>query len=214
MSSESPPSTGRFSTPLLIGVASIVAIIAIAGASWWFFFRAQAHEFTYGFYEPAQPAPELVNAVDQYGEPFSFEQLRGKVVFVYFGYTHCPDACPATLDEFMEVKDNLGDKADDVAFVMVTVDPERDSPERMAEYLEFWDPEFYGVSMPQEETRSVTRKWSVSYSYQDKNSSGGYLVDHEVSSFVIDKDGNKRLTYPLGADTDTMTDDAEYLLEE
>lgn len=210
----SSPSTRRPSTALWLVAASIVAVVVIAGASWFFLARASAHEFKYGHYEPAQTAPELANAVDQHGKPFSFEALRGKVVFVYFGYTHCPDACPATLDEFMEVKDNLGDKADEVAFVMVTVDPARDTPERMAEYLDFWDPEFYGVSMPQQDTEKVARDWSVFFNYQDKNSAGGYLVDHEVSSFVIDKDGNKRLTYPLGADTGTMTDDAEFLLKE
>lgn len=215
MSTEfSTRSDRRSSTVLWAVVVSVVAIVAIAGASWWFLFRSQPHEFKYGNYNPAQPAPALVDAVDQHGDSFSFDDFRDKVVFVYFGYTHCPDACPATLDEFMEVKDNLGDKADDVAFVMVTVDPTRDSPERMTEYLDFWDPEFYGVSMSQEDTDKVAREWSVYFNYREKNSAGGYLVDHEVSSFVIDKDGNKRLTYPLGADTETMADDAEYLLQE
>lgn len=210
--SPSPRTRGSSTAPWIIGI-SILAIAAIVGASWWFFLRSDPYEFRYGIL-PSQPAPELMNAVDQHGKPFSFDDYRGKVLFVYFGYTHCPDACPATLDEFMEVKENLGDDADDVAFVMVTVDPTRDSPERMIEYLDFWDPEFYGVSMSQEDTEKLAREWEVTFSYEDKNSVGGYLVNHSVSSFLIDKDGNKRLSYPLGSDAETMADDAKYLLQE
>ena len=199
---------------LLIGALALLLVAAIAGAAWFTFFRSEPYEFKYGFYTPAEAAPELEGAVDQHGKPFRLEDYRGKVVFLYFGYTHCPDACPATLDEFMEAKENLGADAKDVAFVMVTVDPERDTPERLAEYLDFWDPEFYGVSMSQEQTETVSRAWNVDFTYRDKNSQGGYLVDHSVSSYVIDKDGNKRLTYPLGADTETMAKDLEYLLNE
>ncbi|HWV34607.1 MAG TPA: SCO family protein, partial [Thermomicrobiales bacterium] len=212
MSTEHSSTAAKSSSPALwIILASVVSVVVIAGASWWFLFRSTSHDFRYGHYDPPQAAPALVNAVDQHGQSFSLDDYRGKVVFLYFGYTHCPDACPATLDEFMEVKENLGNKADDVAFVMVTVDPSRDSPERMTEYLDFWDPAFHGVSMSQEDTESVAREWSVFFTYEEKNSRGGYLVDHDVSSYVIDKDGNKRLTYPLGADTTTMAKDAEYL---
>lgn len=214
MSAEIPTPAQRRSPAGLWIAVSVVAIIAIAGASWWFLFRPQPYEFKYGFYEPAQAAPELSDAVDQHGQPFSFSEHEGKVIFVYFGYTHCPDACPATLDEFMEVKEELGDKADDVEFVMITVDPSRDTPERLTEYLDFWDPEFYGVSMPQDETDQIARDWAVTFSYEEKNSRGGYMVNHEVSSFVIDKEGNKRLTYPLGSDPSTMSKDVEYLLKE
>lgn len=211
---HSPTPDKRSSTTLGIVVASVLAVLVIAGASWWFLLRSEPYEFKYGYYDPAEPAPALTNAVDQRGEPFSFDDFQDKVLFVYFGYTHCPDACPATLAEFMDVKDELGDQADDVAFVMITVDPERDTPEWLGQYVGFWDPEFYGVSMPQEDIERVARDWMVTFSYEDKDSDGGYLVNHEVSAFVIDKDGNKRLTYPLGADTATMAADAKYLLQE
>lgn len=217
MSIDVSPSEHRKSpNKLLIGALSLLAVVAVVGAAWFFFFRndEDPYEFRYGYYNTTEAAPEFQGAVDQHGQPFSLEDYRGKLVFVYFGYTHCPDACPATLDEFMEVKEALGNDADDVAFVMVTVDPSRDTPERLTEYLDFWDPEFYGVSMSQEATEAVAREWLVSYTYRDKNSKGGYLVDHEVSAFVVDKDGNKRLTYPLGSDTTIMAEDARHLLGE
>lgn len=199
---------------ILIAAVSVLLVIAIAGAAWFFLLREEPYEFQYGFYEPAEAAPMFEGAVDQHGEPFTMEEHDGKLLFVYFGYTHCPDACPATLDEFMEVKEFLGEEADNVEFIMVTVDPERDTPERMAEYLGFWDPEFIGLVMPEEQTEEVARAWNVQYTYREANSQGGYLVDHEVSSFVIDTDGMKRLTYPLGADTEVMAEDAEHLLSE
>lgn len=181
---------------------------------WLTFWEDDEYEFNGGFYEPPKPAQPLGDAVDQHGEPFKLEDYRGKVVFIYFGYTHCPDACPATLAEWMEVKELLGDEADDVVFAMVTVDPARDTPERMGEYLEFWDPEFYGLVMSEEDTVDVTSAWNIRYSYRDRDSSGGYLVDHEVSSFVVDPDGNLRLTYPLGFDPELMAEDVRYLLDE
>lgn len=216
MTSDSPPSSANNSTRnLLIAAFSVLAVLAIAGASWFFFLRSEsAYAFHGGFYEPPKPAPLLQGAVDQHGDPFRLEDYRGKLVFVYFGYTHCPDACPATLDEFMEVKELLGEDAKDVAFVMITVDPARDTPERLAGFLEFWDPGFYGVSMPEAETEAVAGAWNMRYSYRDASSQGGYLVDHDVSSFVIDKEGNIRLIYPLGFDTGLMAEDAEYLLSE
>lgn len=216
MTSNSTPSSSRNSTRLvLIAAVTALAALAIAGASWFFYLRPEpAYAFHGGFYEPPNPAPVLEGAVDQHGDPFRLEDYRGKLVFVYFGYTHCPDACPATLGDFMEVKDLLGEDAEDVAFVMITVDPARDTPERLKEFLAFWDPGFYGVSMPEAGTEAVAGAWHVRYSSRDANSQGGYLVDHDVSSFVVDKDGNIRLIYPLGFDTELMAEDARHLLSE
>ena len=191
------------------------ATSASAGLPDWItFWEDDEYEFNGGFYEPPKEAQPLSNAVDQHGEPFTLEEHRGKVVFLYFGYTHCPDACPATLAEWMEVKELLGDEAEDVVFAMVTVDPARDTPERMGEYLEFWDPAFYGLVMPEEDTDTVADAWNIRYSYSDRDSSGGYLVDHEVSSFVVDPDGNLRLTYPLGFDPELMAEDVRHLLDD
>ncbi|HEV2073180.1 MAG TPA: SCO family protein [Thermomicrobiales bacterium] len=216
MTINSSPSSTRKSTRLvLIAAVTALAVLAIAGAAWFFYLRPEpAYAFHGGFYEPPNPAPSLDGAVDQHGNPFKLEDYRGKLVFVYFGYTHCPDACPATLNEFLEVKDALGEDAEDVAFVMITVDPARDTPPQLAEFLASWDPAFYGVSMPETETEAVAGAWNVHYNHHHADPGDGYLVDHEVSSFVVDKDGNIRLIYPLGFDTGLMAEDAEYLLGE
>jgi protein SCO1/2 len=198
---------------LLLGI-SLVALVAVVGFSWLLWLRPDPYAFKGGNFAPPNPAPSLDGMVDQTGQPFSLADHRGEIVVLYFGYTHCPDACPATLGHFMDVKEALGDDADDVVFAMITVDPERDTPERLAEYLEFFDPTFVGLSATPDATQQVTRSWNVMVAKQESNSKGGYLVDHTTSSFVVDKEGNLRLTYPLDADTGDIADDVEHLIDE
>jgi protein SCO1/2 len=207
----------RIVAVLVIAFTSLTISQASASAAlpdWITFWEDDEYEFNGGFFDPPKEAQPLQNAVDQNGEPFSLEENRGKVVFLYFGYTHCPDACPATLAEWMEMKEILGDEADNVVFAMVTVDPARDTPERLGEYLEFFDPEFYGVSMSEEDTEAVAKDWNILYTFEEPDQTGGYLVNHEVSSFVVDPDGNLRLTYPLGFDPELMAEDVKHLLDE
>lgn len=195
---------------LAVGQASASAALP----DWVTFWEEDEYEFNGGFYEPPKEAHELTGAIDQHGEPFRLEDHSGKVVFLYFGYTHCPDACPATLAEWMEVKEILGEEAENVVFAMVTVDPERDTPERLAEYLGFYDPAFYGVSMSAEDTKQVMQDWAILYDLEEPDQTGGYLVNHDVSSYVVDPNGMLRLTYPLGFDPELMAEDVQHLLDE
>lgn len=206
---------------ILIAVAAVViiagaglALVATSDAApdWLKFGKENSYEFKGGFYEPPREVHELINAVDQNGEPFTFSQHEGKVIFTYFGYTYCPDACPATLAEWREVKAELGDDAENVVFVMVTVDPERDSPERLKEWLGFWDPSFYGVSMWPEDTDTLTAQWGVTANKREGGSASGYLVDHDVSTYIIGPDGQIQLTYPLGFSPEDIADDIRHLL--
>ena len=109
------------------------------------------------------------------------------------------------------MKAELGEEADDVVFVMVTVDPARDTPERLNEWLGFWDPEFYGVSMSQEDTDTVTSEWGISVSKSEGTSASGYLVTHDVSTYVVSPDGELVLTYPLGFDPVDISEDIRHL---
>lgn len=208
---------------ILVAIAAVV-VIAVGGLfaavssnaapDWMRFWEEEAHEFHGGFYDPPREAHELINAVDQHGEEFTFSQFEGKTVFVYFGYTYCPDYCPATLAEWREVKAELGDDADDVVFVMVSVDPERDTPERLNEWLGFWDPEFYGVTMTVEDTNQLTRDWGITVNKREGDSQSGYLVDHSVETYVIGPDGQIRLTYPLGFAPEDIAEDIRHLSDQ
>lgn len=211
------------STQILVAVLAVIVIVgggfaAVAQSNsapdWLRFWEDDAYEYHGGFYEPPKEAHETINAVDQNGDEFSFAQFEGKTVFVYFGYTYCPDFCPATLAEWREVKASLGEDAEDVEFVMITVDPERDTPERMKEYLDFWDPEFWGVTMSVEDTRQFADDWGIIYSIRDGGSQSGYLVDHDVYSLVIGPAGDIQLTYPLNFNPDDIAEDIRHLKDE
>ena len=160
--------------------------------------------------EPPNPAPAL-NLTDQTGQPFSLDSLEGKTVLLFFGYTNCPDVCPLTLSDFNAVRADLGDRAEDVAVVFVTVDPTRDTPERMAEYLSFFDASYIGLTGSDAEIAAAAQGYGVYYQAQESDSSLGYLVDHTTGSFVIDPDGNYRLLFAYGTDPAIIAEDVRHL---
>ena len=138
-------------------------------------------------------------------------------MLLYFGYTYCPDFCPATLTDFQRIKQDLGDDADQVAFVMVTVDPERDTPERMKEYLEFFDETFIGLTGSEEELAPIKDQFGIISMAGDATpqSDGDqvYWVDHSTKVYALDKDGNLALEYAFGADPADITEDVEHLID-
>lgn len=198
---------------ILIVLAAVLAIGVGTGA-YLVYGRSQPYEYTGGYYDPPKPAPSLGNATKTDGTPFRLEDYRGKVVMFYFGYTHCPDYCPTTLGEWMNIKDAMGDRADDVVFAMVTVDPERDTPEVLRQYLDFFDPSFIGVEIPADQLHTVAGDWYVTFSTSDADSAGGYLVDHSASTLVVGPDGKLRGTYAFGTDEVAIARDFKHLLDE
>ncbi len=197
---------------LLFGGLTVVLVVIIAVGSWLAFFRTEAYEFKYGFYSPPNPAAPL-NLTDQNGKPFSLEDHKGKVILLYFGYTYCPDFCPATLNDFAKVKDQLGNKADQIEVVMVTVDPERDTPARLKEYLNFYDPSFIGLSGTQDQLKPIERAYGIQTSKEEATpGSSNYLVSHSTSLYAIDQQGNLRLTWPYGTVPEDITSDIKHLL--
>ena len=170
------------------------------------------YAFQGGEIPPPNPAPALT-LTDQHGQPFDLASQRGRAVLLFFGYTHCPDVCPTTLSDFLTVRDALGDRADDVAFVFVTVDPARDTPDRLAQYLDFFDPGFIGLTGTDEQIAQAKQGYGVYSRIQESTSSLGYLVDHTSAMFVIDPDGNERLTYPYGTEPAIVAEDVSHLLD-
>ena len=186
---------------------ALVALVALSGC-----IRGDSYTLKGGEFDPPQEAA-AIELTDQYGEPFSLEEIEGDVGLIYFGYTTCPDLCPTTLSDFSYVKEQLGDDADQVHFMFITVDPDRDSLDRIGQYLDFFDPEFIGLRGDEAATEEVKAAYGV---YSEKveypESATGYLVDHTSLVYVIDRDGKLRLTYPYGFDPDLIVEDVEYLL--
>lgn len=164
--------------------------------------------------DPPIPAKDF-SLNDQSDHPFRLSKQRGKVVLLFFGYTHCPDLCPRTLTHFRNIADALGEKADRVAFVMITTDPERDSPEMLRGFVTSFNPKFIGLRGTKQELDRVYENYWVYVEKEGKkgvNHDGKYLVAHTSSIFVIDQNGNLVLTFPYGMEANEMLSDIAYLV--
>jgi protein SCO1/2 len=166
--------------------------------------------------EPVVNAPELVGT-NWNGEPFALSDLEGKVAVVSFGYTFCPDVCPFTLFKMKQLLGALGERAKEVAVVFVSVDPHRDTLEKMAEYVPGFDERFYGVRLEHHELDTVKEAWDLTVQYgQPKDGPGTdtyYYVDHTGTYFVVDQDGRLRLEFPPNATVEDLEPDLVTLLD-
>ncbi|MFO7321882.1 MAG: SCO family protein [Chloroflexota bacterium] len=157
------------------------------------------------------PPIELANVTltNQFGEQVALEDLEGKLALMFFGYTHCPDFCPATLDEFKRIREDLGDRAGDVQFVFVSVDGERDTPEVMRDYLAVRgvDDFVLGLTGPEDDVRALGQPLGVFFERNTSSgSAAGYLVDHSTHSFLLDRNGDVRVVYSFTTPPDVIAD--------
>ena len=145
---------------------------------------------------------------DQNGNPFRMSEQRGKVVLLFFGYTHCPDVCPATLAIWKQVEEKLGDNAKRVKFVFITVDPERDTAERLKEHVELFSQNFIGLTGSDEELTPIYEVYNIYHEQDDSgNSAAGYLVSHTASSFLINPEGKLQSRFSFGTTSDEIVRD-------
>jgi len=130
---------------------------------------------------------------DHAGRPRSLADFRGKVVALFFGYTHCPDVCPTTMDDLAKAVRLLGDRRGQVQVLFVTLDPERDTPQVLAQYVPSFDPDFLGLYGDAETTAQVAREFKVFYQKQASGGRSGYTIDHSAGVYVFDKKGELRV---------------------
>jgi protein SCO1/2 len=173
----------------------------------------QTEPFRGTLYDPALPAPEIELARAD-GSSFRLSEMRGSVALVFFGFTSCPDVCPTTLSDLHRANEELGGAADQVKVVFVTVDPERDTPEKIQKYVSIFDPSFVGLSGSMDELEPVWRDYGV-YREVDEvaSSASGYLVTHTARVYLIDQDGNLRLSYSYGTPTEDIVHDLKILFK-
>lgn len=170
------------------------------------------HVFSGVVLQSSEPAPSMEGLVYTDGRPVDIESLRGNVVFVYFGYTYCPDVCPLTLGTVDDAMAGLGEDASRVKTIMVTVDPERDTTEVLESYLAAFNDDFRGVWGEEPAIRSVATQYGVTYQYEEAGEDGSYLVNHTASLLAIDPEGALRVIYPFGVTADELTADLRELL--
>jgi protein SCO1/2 len=196
---------------LLVGLILFVLIGAVAAGVFFFSKPASFRGTTYGEPYPVAPEIELTRAN---GTSFRLSETRGKVVALFFGYTSCPDVCPTTMAELKQALEKLGDKSDQVQVLFVTVDPQRDTPERVQEYVDHFNRGFIGLSGSEPELAKVWNEYGVFRNVVDGTSAAGYLVDHTARVTLIDQQGNLRVSFGFDTPVEDVVHDLNLLLKQ
>jgi len=202
----------------------LLLILAAAVAGWallvYLFFNYDVSEKYFGKVYRRQ-APDF-NLTDQDGKPVSLKRFRDKVVLIEWGYTNCPDVCPLTLSKLNKMMEALGKRSSDVQVLFITVDPERDTAERLKSYVPYFNKNFIGVTGTPESIKKVAREYGVTvvkheevYGRSEKDHWDRYLMTHTNTVFLIDGDGILLLTYPhYLLEPDKMAGDINKLLQD
>lgn len=198
-------------TRWLLIIGGVIIIFLVLGIS--AFISNRPYHYQGSLIENPLTAPDF-HIEDQNGGIFSLSAQKGSVVLIFFGYTHCPDVCPVTLYQFKQIREQLGEESEKVKFVFITVDPERDTQERLIEHLANFDPAIIGLTDKRVVLENVWSEYGVAQEKREMNGGSDYSVDHTARVYVVDKEGNLRLTYPFGMETDAIYDDVEHLLRE
>jgi protein SCO1/2 len=194
---------------LVFGGLIAVTVLVIAGAEMF----VPAYKFRGSLIDPPFAAPNFT-LNDQNDQPFQLSDQRDKIVLMFFGYTNCPDVCPTMLLQFKQARAQFGNQADRVRFVFVTVDPDRDSAEKMKTYLGAIDPAISGLGGSQAELEPVWKAYGVYRQKEPGQSPDDYadLLEHSSRVYLVDAQGNLRLTYDFGVTADDIAQDVKYLL--
>lgn len=195
------------SIPLLtraLALAAIALMICACGAP---------YRFRGTVIDPPNDAPDFTLA-GQDGQPFRLSEQRGNVVALYFGFTSCPDVCPTTLSDLAAVRRQLGADAEQLRVVLITVDPERDTQERMAQYTKAFDPTFIGLRPTPAELASVLKAYGATAVKRELPGSAlGYTMDHSSFIYVIDAAGRWREVFGHGTEIADMTSDLRHVIQ-
>jgi protein SCO1/2 len=209
--------------PKVLLAVGIALGLTVAVAATMLRMTARPYTFHGSLIDPAVAATDFT-LTDQNGQPFRLSEQKGKAALLFFGYTNCPDACPTTLTQFKKIRAQLGKDADEVQFVLITVDPERDTSDRLRDYLSGFDPTFIGLTSSVAEMETVWQAYGVyreKHPVEDATSGAGghthagedYVVDHTTRIYAIDRRGNLRLTYTIDTATEDVTQDVQQLLK-
>jgi protein SCO1 len=177
--------------------------------------------------EPAPPAETIVRGArldpprpladftltSHTGAPLSLGDLRGRPALLFFGYIHCPDICPTTLVEFRRVSALLGERAGEVAFVFISVDGARDTPETLARYVGAFDPRFIGLTGDEATLRRIGADYGLFFEQRViEGTSAAYLVDHTAAAYLVDPAGRLAVVYPFETPARVIAEDVRAML--
>jgi protein SCO1/2 len=188
-------------------ITLLLALIVALMPAW----ARDAATFRAGTFDPPRQAPELALQGSD-GQALDLQRFRGKVVVLGFGFTSCPDVCPVTLNVLAQARKKLGPQAANVQVVYVTVDPERDTPERMRKYLSAFDATFIGGTGAAEQLEVIRKQYGISAAKQTAGSS--YTVAHSSYTYLIDRQGRLRGLMPYGRTAEDYVHDLRLLLRQ
>lgn len=178
-------SSSKFLIPAMIALA-----VLAAGTGFYISLKQSQQELKNpnieGLFWPSPKQIQQFESVNQLGQSFGLEQLKNKWSFIFFGYTHCPDICPITMSVMAETYKQLMTEYKDLQIIFVTVDPARDTTEKLASYVAYFNKDFIGLGGSTEMVNSLTRQIGIAYYLNNQEASDNYLVDHSASIFLID----------------------------
>lgn len=172
---------------------------------------AQQNQFSATDISGAEFAQTL-NLTDHTGKPRALADFKGKVVALFFGYTHCPDVCPTTMADLKQVAKLLGARGDELQVLFVTLDPERDTQEVLSQYVPSFDRRFIGLYGTKDEIEKVTDNFKIFASKVQNSGKSGYTIDHSAGVYLYDKTGKIRLYVAYGEKPDVIAADIEKLM--
>lgn len=152
--------------------------------------------------------------IDHHGQPRQLADFRGKIVVLFFGYTHCPAVCPTTLATMADVMQQLGAEADQVQVLFITLDPARDTRELLAAYIPQFHADFLGLFGDAPTTAATAREFRVHYLQRAGSTADSYSIDHTTYSYIHDRQGRLRLLVNYGETAAHITADIRLLLAE
>lgn len=155
---------------------------------------------------------QTLNLTDHTGKPRSLADFKGKVIALFFGYTHCPDVCPTTMADLKQAAKLLGARGDELQVLFVTLDPERDTQEVLAQYVPSFDQRFIGLYGSKEEIAKVTNEFKIFASRVQNSGRSGYTIDHSAGVYLYDKTGKIRLYVAYGEKPAVIAADIEKLM--
>jgi protein SCO1/2 len=193
---------------IILVAASVLAALAGAGAA----YLVSASRYRPTIEIPGDKALPDFTLVDQYGSEFTLSSVKGKVVLIYFGYTHCPDVCPLVMTKYKRLLEMLGPDADRVALIFITVDPERDTWEIMEKYVGYYSRHIIGLTGDPARVYEVMNKFGVTAAKVPRDEGGDYLVDHYALVLGADRNHILRIAFTPDMDFQEYLNGVRYLL--
>ena len=171
-----------------------------------------AEQFKSGVFEPPRVAPEF-QLQGSNGAPVALSRYKGNVVVIAFGFSHCPKICPVTLAKLSQAWKDLGPQANDLQMLFISVDPARDTPERLREFVTAFHPSFIGLTGPEQQLKHVRDIYGVvAQKAASENKNLGYEVHHSSSLHVVDREGKLRMLIPFGTAAADVVHDLKLML--